>query len=105
MKVIGIQPGRYSSDPPVGMLVELTPAELVRIIGETKSHVERYVTTGSTVNICQRYDHAMDVLRAAGEAKKLPSALRAFADTLETLHPAIADIEEPVIDASFEVTP
>lgn len=105
MKIVGILPGRYSSDPITGAIVELSRAELCRILGKNGDAILRLVLPGAVVEINERFDHAQDVLAAANSAKKLPGVLRALADTLEITHPAIQDIIEPVIDSSFEVTP
>lgn len=101
MKIIALLTDRYHDT--TGAVIEVTSPELFRILGTTQSSVNK-LFPGCQAEINMRYDHAQDVLAAAADAKKLPSALRAFADTLETLHPAINDITDPVIDASFEVT-
>lgn len=104
MKILGILPGGYRPHE-CGAIVQLDYSELCRIIGGARYAGTGTLKPGTDVEIDKRFDHAQEVLAAATAAKKLPQALRAFADTLETLHPAIDDITDPVIDASFEVTP
>ncbi len=91
-----------------GAIVQVTGDELTRIAGGVRhatTTLQSLVKLGANVEINKRFDHAQDVLAEAHAAKKLPQALRAFADTLETLHPSIEDIENPPIDAEFEVKP
>ena len=102
MKIIARLTDRYHDT--TGAIVEMTSDELRTILG-LEYRKEKDLGVGQQVEISNRYRHAMEVLSAANAAKKLPNALRAFADTLETVHPAIDDIVEPVIDAEFEVTP
>lgn len=103
MKIIALLSSSYRGSAPPA-IVELSSSELHRLIGGGQYSSVPELKNGMVVEIDKRFDHANDVLSAAEAAKKLPQALRAFADTLETLHPAINDITDPVIDASFEVT-
>lgn len=105
MKIIALLPEGSGYLP--GAVVSLTGYELARIVGGDRhgtTDLHKRIKIGAEVEVNGRFDHAQDVLKAAHEAKKLPQALRAFADTLETLHPAINEVTDPVIDASFEVT-
>lgn len=103
MKIIALLPQNTYSPP--GVIAELSGSELERLLGGARYAKFPPLKPGDSIEINKRFDHANDILSAAEAAKKLPQALRAFADTLETLHPAIDDIADPVIDASFEVTP
>lgn len=103
MKILGILPGHYRPHE-CGAIVQLDYSELQRVIGGGAYANTGTIKPGMDVEINKRFDHAQDMLAAANSAKKLPGVLRALADTLEITHPAIQDIIEPVIDASFEVT-
>lgn len=83
--------------------MQLSGDELNRIVGGG-TYEKPQIMVGHDVLINKRFDHATSILNEAASNKKLPNALRAFADTLETLHPAIDAITDEVIDASFEVT-
>lgn len=106
MRIIATLPEGHGYMP--GAIIQVTGSELSRIIGAEvypgRDVIDR-VTPGRNVEINKRFDHARHVIDAAQEAKKLPNALRAFADTLETIHPAIDDVTNPVIEASLGVSP
>lgn len=102
MKILALLQPQHRHHTP-GVIAELSSDELERLLGGAQYAKIPELKPGIAVEICKRFDHAQDILNEAAAAKKLPQALRAFADTLETLHPAIDAIIDPVIDASFEV--
>ena len=100
MKILALLPTNHFNQP--GAIVQVDGVELSCIVGGSQYAKPELVKVGQDVKIHVRFNHAQDILNEAAAAKKLPQMLRAFADTLETIHPSIDAITDPVIDASWE---
>lgn len=90
MKVLGtVNDGYGNADR---FIVEIHKTEMTRISGcDGCSAMPR---AGHTVEVCKLYNHAMNILREAEKAKKLPSQLRTLAEMIEMSIPAITGIIE-----------
>jgi hypothetical protein len=90
MKIIAIQPAYHSGQVEFA-IVQLSEAELQRLL-HGQPHKSSYVRAGQVVDICERFDHAMEIEAKAAQAKDLAKTMRAFAEVLETQHAAIDEV-------------
>lgn len=76
-----------------GGIVELTANEMELLSG-LKYDEGKCIYPGVNIEISKRYKHAVRILEAAENAKKVSGQLRALADTVELSFPAIDAITE-----------
>lgn len=94
MKIIGTN-RRNSSDDPSQYIVELSSAEMHRLLSGRSSKFPR-LESGSVVEICNEYDDAMKIRERCYAAVKLPETLVAIADVLRLVVPQAKVIADGV---------
>lgn len=100
MKILAIVPSyRHGADAPMRFICELTSLEMDLVSGLTK---RMDYTSVQEVEICNKYQHAMNVVNKCHEAAKIPGTLRAIADMMAIVVPAIEEVAKEETEVKFD---
>lgn len=94
MKILGIKPAASRYHEP-GFLVELTNEEMSLLAkGSYRPEFKGDFSSIVELDICEKWDHAMQVIEKCEEAMRIPAQLKAIAECLEVVTPKIGDVIE-----------